>query len=99
MFCQPLQMRLDLVAGLNMDSANRWQWRPDYEGLDLSECRRVRCTEMLASTPQHGANAILCIHVKRPGCLMPWAHVLQAQVELEKLRLARPAAVHACLHR
>ena len=39
MFCQPLQMRLDMVAGLNMDSANRWQWRPDYEGVDLSECR------------------------------------------------------------
>ena len=40
-WCQPLQMCLGLEHGFNMDTANRWQWRPDYEGVDLPLCRRA----------------------------------------------------------
>ena len=38
-FCQPLQMRIGEVAGCNMEQINKWQWRPDYEGMDLAHCR------------------------------------------------------------
>ena len=27
------------VAGFNMEQVNKWQWRPDYEGVDLNHCR------------------------------------------------------------
>lgn len=38
-YCQPLQMRIGQVASFDMQQANRWQWRPDYEGMQLNECR------------------------------------------------------------
>ncbi|KAL0046712.1 hypothetical protein WJX82_008116 [Trebouxia sp. C0006] len=38
-FCQPLQMRVGQVSGFNMEQVNSWQWRPDYEGMDLASCR------------------------------------------------------------
>ena len=38
-YCQPLQMRVGQVAGFDMQQANRWQWRPDYEGIHLNLCR------------------------------------------------------------
>ena len=39
LFPQALQMRLGQVVGFDMQQANRWQWRPDYEGINLSKCR------------------------------------------------------------
>ncbi len=27
------------VSGFNMEQVNSWQWRPDYEGMDLANCR------------------------------------------------------------
>ncbi|KFM25022.1 Protein arginine N-methyltransferase 7 [Auxenochlorella protothecoides] len=38
-FAQPIQMRLESAAGFDVSQANRWRWRPDYEGVDLEECR------------------------------------------------------------
>lgn len=38
-YCQPLQMRIEQVAGFDMQQANRWQWRPDYEGVHLNDFR------------------------------------------------------------
>ncbi|KAK9803026.1 hypothetical protein WJX72_005333 [[Myrmecia] bisecta] len=37
--CQLIQMRIGRVKGLDMQAANRWQWRPDYEGIELTHCR------------------------------------------------------------
>lgn len=39
-YCQPIEMRVGDVLGFDMQQANRWQWRPDYEGLELG---RMRC--------------------------------------------------------
>ena len=39
LYCQPIQMRLGAVAGFDMAQCNRWQWRPDYEGLELGTMR------------------------------------------------------------
>ena len=36
---QPLQMRLETAAGFDVRPANRWRWRPDYEGVQLERCR------------------------------------------------------------
>ena len=41
-FCQPLEMRIGDVKGFDMRQANRWQWRRDYEGLQLADCRHPR---------------------------------------------------------
>ena len=38
-YAQPLEMRLENCAGLDITQANRWRWRPDYEGLELARCR------------------------------------------------------------
>lgn len=38
-FAQPIQMRVETVAGFDVQQANRWRWRPDYEGLNLECCR------------------------------------------------------------
>ena len=38
-FCQPIQMRLGSVLGFDCTQANRWRWRPDYEGVELGSCR------------------------------------------------------------
>ena len=40
-FCQPLEMRIGHIQGLDMQQANRWQWRPEYEGVHLLECRQA----------------------------------------------------------
>lgn len=43
-WCQLLQLdRLESVAGgaADVSAANRWHWRPDYEGVELGGCRRV----------------------------------------------------------
>lgn len=38
-YCQPIEMRLDSFNGFDLQQANRWRWRPDYEGLELAKCR------------------------------------------------------------
>lgn len=38
-YAQPLEMRVDTCAGIDVSQANRWRWRPDYEGLELARCR------------------------------------------------------------
>ena len=38
-YCQPIQMRLGQVLGFDCSQANRWRWRPDYEGVELGRCR------------------------------------------------------------
>ncbi|KAK9917705.1 hypothetical protein WJX75_007354 [Coccomyxa subellipsoidea] len=38
-YCQPIQMRTQRVLGFDMAQANRWRWRPEYEGLDLGHIR------------------------------------------------------------
>ncbi|GAB4824134.1 hypothetical protein N2152v2_011180 [Parachlorella kessleri] len=38
-YCQPIQMRVGDVAGWDMQQANRYWWRPDYEGIELAQCR------------------------------------------------------------
>ena len=40
-FCQPIEMRVARAAGFCMAAANRWNYCPDYEGLDLASCRRA----------------------------------------------------------
>lgn len=40
-YAQPIQMRLESAAGFDVSQANRWRWRPDYEGVNLEECRWV----------------------------------------------------------
>lgn len=34
-------MRVDEVAEWDMQQANRYRWRPDYEGVELGQCRCV----------------------------------------------------------
>lgn len=60
-WCQLLQMRIGQVAGFDMQQVNRWQWRPDYEGMHLNECRSADNRSQLASLPaglqhRHSAN-------------------------------------------
>jgi len=39
-YAQPLQLRRHgRVRGFDVSPANRWHWRPDYEGLELGLCR------------------------------------------------------------
>lgn len=38
-YAQPIEMRLDKVAGIDVSQANRWRWRADYEGVELNKCR------------------------------------------------------------
>ena len=38
-YCQPIQMRVGQVLGFDCSQANRWRWRPDYEGVELGRCR------------------------------------------------------------
>lgn len=38
-WCQPIQLRVGQVLGFDCSQANRWRWRPDYEGLELGRCR------------------------------------------------------------
>ena len=46
-YCQPIEMRVGKVLGFDMQQANRWQWRPDYEGLELGQ---MRCVARAPST-------------------------------------------------
>ena len=39
MYCQPIQLRCDNALGFRVEQANRWRWRPDYEGVELA-CNR-----------------------------------------------------------
>ena len=36
-WAQPIQLRVGRVRGLDFTPANRWRWRPDYEGLELAQ--------------------------------------------------------------
>jgi len=38
-YAQPIQMRLNEAAGFNVEQANRWRWRSDYEGVELGRKR------------------------------------------------------------
>lgn len=38
-YAQPLEMRISDVSGLDFQQANRWRWRPDYEGMELERCK------------------------------------------------------------
>ena len=38
-WCQPIQMTFKDVNGIDMSACNAWQWRPDYEEIDLLSCR------------------------------------------------------------
>ena len=40
-WCQPIQLRVGAVLGFDCGQANRWRWRPDYEGVELGRCRCV----------------------------------------------------------
>ena len=53
-FCQPLQLRRTgavVTAGaagaIDASAANRWHWRPDYEGIELGLCRYDAATKEL----------------------------------------------------
>ena len=39
MFCQPIQFRVSETAGVNVRRLNRFNWRPDYEGVELARIR------------------------------------------------------------
>lgn len=34
-YAQPIQIRVNAVKGLDVQQANRWRWRSDYEGIEL----------------------------------------------------------------
>ena len=36
-YAQPIQMRVDSTHGLDIQQANRWRWRADYEGVELGK--------------------------------------------------------------
>lgn len=36
-YAQPIQMRVDSTHGLDVQQANRWRWRADYEGVELGK--------------------------------------------------------------
>lgn len=38
-YAQPIQMRIEEVRGFNVRQANRWRWRPDYEGVELGKSK------------------------------------------------------------
>ena len=38
-YCQPIQIRCSNALGFSVQQANRWRWRPDYEGVELA-CNR-----------------------------------------------------------
>ena len=38
-YAQPIQIRTSDVAGFDFAQANRWRWRPSYEGINLEDCR------------------------------------------------------------
>jgi predicted RNA methylase/uncharacterized protein (DUF2249 family) len=41
-FAQPIQMRVDTVLGdINVEQANMWRWRADYEGVELGRNKRA----------------------------------------------------------
>lgn len=38
-FCQPIQFRLSTVCGVDVEVLNRYNWRPDYESLDMQSLK------------------------------------------------------------
>lgn len=36
-YAQPIQLRVNSVKGLDVQQANRWRWRSDYEGVELGK--------------------------------------------------------------
>jgi hypothetical protein len=41
-FAQPLQLRrVGSIFGFDMSTTNQWHWRPDYEVVELAQCRYV----------------------------------------------------------
>ena len=76
-FVQPLQLRrVGRVQGFDMSATNQWHWRPDYEVIELAQCRCVNwgpsCAGGLA---QQQLQNILCIfetcEVTRPAATTP----------------------------
>ena len=52
-YCQPIQLRCSNALGFSVEQANRWRWRPDYEGVELA-CNRsaaASLVSMAAATP------------------------------------------------
>jgi len=37
-YAQPIQLRVNSIKGLDVQQANRWRWRSDYEGMELGRC-------------------------------------------------------------
>lgn len=66
-WCQPIQLRVGQVLGFDCSQANRWRWRPDYEGMELGRCRWGGGTggPKVTDNPRS-------LHV-----LHAWAHLLQ----------------------
>lgn len=70
-FAQPIQMRLESAAGFDVSQANRWRWRPDYEGVDLEECRWVEGWAVgrgLAGSWTVGERAARHVHMQGSQC-------------------------------
>lgn len=38
-YAQPIEFRVKEVLGFNVEQANQWKWRPEYEGIELNRCR------------------------------------------------------------
>lgn len=47
-------MRVGEVGGWDLQQANRYRWRPDYEGVELAHCRHavLRCAVLCWDTPR-----------------------------------------------
>lgn len=52
---KPLQ-----VVGFNMEQVNRWQWRPDYEGIHLAQCRSAGDLDPCSLPEKHVVFLSLC---------------------------------------
>ena len=56
-YCQPIQLRCANALGFSVEQANRWRWRPDYEGIDLADCRSghtlLQAAPQLTPEPTH----------------------------------------------
>jgi hypothetical protein len=60
-FVQPLQLRrAGTVQGFDMSAANQWHWRPDYEVVELAQCRCVTLRVPLCCEPDSAALGV-CI--------------------------------------
>lgn len=64
-WCQPIQMRVGGVLGWDCAQANRWRWRPDYEGVELGRCRWA-LAGCWPSSPLHTLSQ--CATLRLPRC-------------------------------